>query len=401
MLAVLAILAAPAAAAVKPAKAAKPAKPALKAKQTTSATPLVFTTCQTVLAWSTGNKTFPWPGTMFCPTTKAFDRFAKASGYHGWDELWKTAQANPLAWKPYLKRLVTYSYVPAYTLMSAIPKGKSSLDTALADSVDGTTQETLSLSRASTKGRVTVMNQRSGSGNAGRARVTHPNYIRTSTALVHGVDDVIMAPETFYTVHHALKAMRGVKNMAKLLRKHLRDDVQRAGTWATFVLPTDDAWAGLKLKDTKLPVWLGGISEQKISSHHELQQALVKYSTVPMPAWDNKGVLTYASLYKTWQLADAGANYGQNFVAFPTTLQVSKTRQLSHYTFDHGLQKMYAVGARNFNADNIGADSNTYMAGGELVKTTIFAGCSSILTTTTYIPLPVKTGVSEFDDVAA
>ncbi|KIZ04876.1 hypothetical protein MNEG_3076 [Monoraphidium neglectum] len=357
----------------------------------------LLSTCKSVTDFvaGTSSQAFPRAGTTFCPTVDAFDKFAKASGYQSWAGLFSDAQANPSAWKPYLRRLMSYAYVPALAPISVMPQGSSTLTTSLADSPQSgvsasSAYATLNI-KVAKKGSVTISFTRGGGGAAnGKAKVTDPDLL--TTALVHGVNAVLMPPMTFHTLRHASRTLKNVRGTARIMSKIMKEQIRTANTWATVVMPTDAAWKAITFKGkSRVPAWVGNITTNDVLKDKALMEAMMKYSTIKMPTWDGAEVLTYSSLYKIWQLSG-----GQNFISMPTSLVAGPT-QRAFYTYDAGSDKLYAVGGRNMRGALVAADDNSYMPGAEISKKTVFAGCSSVLVLDGYVPLPDRTGLTKYD----
>ena len=67
----------------------------------------------------------------------------------------------------------------------------------------------------------------------------------------------------------------------------------------------------------------------------------------------------------------------------------ARTHNHTH-RYDYDTDKMYVVGHRNAEAEHKAADTRAYMAGGALGRRTVYAGCSTILLTEGFVPMPKR-----------
>lgn len=352
----------------------------------------LLTQCKAVAEWTgvgvDGNGTFPAPGTTFCPLPKAFEKFAKDAGYKTWQEVFNLAQANPAAWRPFLERIMRYSRTAAYIPAALVPKGASTVETLLVQSLDQNgdpdVMAPLNLERGGDKGKLKISFVRTGASNKGKtkAQVQEADLLKTEDAVVHGVDRVVMPPDTYISLYEALKAMKGMKTTGRHMRRLYEKEVKDPSTWATLVAPTDEAWKGMDFKKP-YPAWTGNVTAKEVRRNKNLGRAMMQYSFIKLPHGDMNVTLDHNRMFQIWRMAAA-----QNFVSLPTGLTVGKEQQMSYYTYDYGTDKMYIVGHRNFEAEHKGADTRAYVAGGELQPRTVYAGCSTIVFTGGFVPLP-------------
>lgn len=360
----------------------------------------MLTSCQALMNWIDGNTTFPKPGTTFCPTDKAFEKFAKDTGFNTWQDLVSAAYAAPGPWRPYLERLMQYARSAAYVPSDSMPKGDSTIETLLVASLDqagALAMEAMQLSKGGgKKGRVAIKfgSKNRKAGQPGRARVEAADALKTDAAVVHAVDQVLMPPDTYYTLRDALRRVKDIGRTGRLMRKLYEREIRSAATWATVVAPMDSAWKALKMKEP-FPAWTGKISGRAVQKDKLLQRALMQYAFLKLPAGDVTRTLDHNRLLSIWRLAS------NNMVSMPTGLVVNNEQQTSYYTYDASMDQIYVVGHRNLNAQTLGADSRSYMAGGALQKRTVYAGCSTILLTDSFVPLPKRTGLTAYDETSS
>lgn len=376
--------------------------PLLAAPARAQQSPLLAT-CATLMQWIDGDATFPRPGTTFCPVHQAFEKFAKDSGFSTWADLFSAAQAAPGAWRPYLGRIMQFSRSAAYVPATLVPRGESSVETLLVSSMDRAgTPSAMHALRLQNKGGgdknkvvVTFGKGKNDPQRGKKAKVEQLDLQKTDAGVVHGVDAVIMPPDTFLNLREAMRRLKDVKQMRKIMRKMYEREMKDTSTWATVVAPMDAAWKSLKTKEP-FPTWVGNITGRAVNKDKRLQQALGQYAFVKLPAGDVKQTLDHNRMYDIWRMAAA-----QNLVSVPTGLTVAKEQQLAYYTYDAESDQIYMVGHRNLRAQTVGADARSYMAGGALQKRTVYAGCATIVFTDSFVPLPRKTGLSEYDGGAA
>lgn len=366
-----------------------------------------ITACYSVAQWL-GLAT-PQQGTTFCPTNKAFQDFAKASGHGTWSALWGDAQANPAAWKPYIQRLFSYHSAPSTAALSSLSEGTVSTGLSLGggslpSSAGGVAQPgqaaTFTLTRRGAYMMAMPSVPAGAKGAKARvkgARVLATNVVSSTGAVVHAIDSVLMPPNTYHTIGKALKADTGMRAMARYMNQHekFKSLSTSASSFYTVVAPTDTAFKTINLRVKPLPAWMGNITVQQLGSNRDLRAAVLAYQTIPaQPSASGNGTasLTFDDLVNIWKLAA-----GQNFVSLPTALTAPGSngqaeQQYAMYTYDESSGNIYLVGGRNARA-SMNSNNKLYMAGSTVSKVTVYAGCSTLLTVDGYVPLPLKTGV--------
>lgn len=75
-----------------------------------------------------------------------------------------------------------------------------------------------------------------------------------------------------------------------------------------------------------------------------------------------------------------------------SSLNVDYTAQLSHFVYDLPSDSLFLVGARNL-------DAPQYMAGAVLSRSTVYAGCATLLPVSGWVPLPQRTGIPKYDQL--
>lgn len=353
------------------------------------------TACSSLTEWIAGAGTFPQPGTTFCPTDKAFDDFAKDTGYRDWDQMWGVMQANPDAWRPFARRVMSYSSLAAEMPSSAFPDKDSDYTTRLAAGrgarsggggagSGGTFYETLRVD-AKVKSKGTNLRIRASARGTGRAKVVVEDMIQQQGAVVHAVDSVVMPSNTYHNLKKAFKKTKGLKHTYRSMKKHMKSMLKDPTTWTTIFAPTDDAWKGLKFPKPT-PAWAGNITYKAVKKNKGLERSLMQYAYVQLPQEDVKEVLTWDNMLDAWKLTA-----GPNYVGVRTILTAAGQQQITNYLYDGSSDSIYLVGGRNFVAE-------PYMAGGAVSKDVIYAGASTILTISSF-PLPEGTGVFKYDQL--
>jgi uncharacterized surface protein with fasciclin (FAS1) repeats len=336
----------------------------------------------------------PQTGTTFCPTNSAFETFARASGFPKWQTLWDAAQADPNAWTPYLRRLMSYHILPNDVMPAfMVPTGLTGPYSTLLNDADTTSSgsggggassasdsaQTISLQRGLTAtSAFAIVNDRKQ-----RAAVVLRDILVDGATALHGVSSVLMPPATFHTINKALRSNAQLSQTATLLAGQMSTAVNRAGTWTTVIAPDNDSWKAMTFT-APAPKWTGNITAAALRSTALLKRSVANYLVMPLQSIN--------ATVTSRKLVEASALTGSNgnMVALASSLVIDDAPQMAYVKLDAASNQLYVVGARNANAA-------PYMAAALLSNVTMYAGASTIIVSRGYLPLPSKTGVAKFD----
>lgn len=331
---------------------------------------------------------FPLQGTLLCPSDKAFKSFARASGYKTWDLMWEEITNNAERWTPYMTRIITYMHLDDVVMGAQITRKEIEVTTSLVTEVDADGNPTAYakvlldkvLSPWGIRKRAVISGKK-------RAYFVKADLIKEDGAVVHAVNKVFMPPDTYPSIKEAFSRNPELWTSGRMMKRQLRSLISKADSWVTVLAPTNKAWRTLKPTRGVVESWQGGVTLSAVRRDKVLQAAMANYFVVDMVDGVNDQPVTYEAMQGIWDIATEAST---NFVSFPSRLTANAEQQLSMYTYDSSTDAIYLVGGRN-------EQVTPYMAAGMFKKRTIYAGLATLLTVEGTVPIPVRTGISQYD----